>query len=144
MSLKDIVFRNSLCDSLGTFKNNMWIKIKANKHRQINTQVFLICLHAFFLFIFKWWEYSCFPVLCYFLLYSKVNRLCVCVCMFVCVQLLIHGPMDFRPPGSSGHRIFQTRILEWVAISSSRRSSRPRDLTRVPCVFCIGRWILYH
>ena len=85
-------------------------------------------------------------MLCYFLLDSKVNRLCVCVCVcvFVCVQLLIHGPMDFRPPGSSAHRIFQTRILEWVAISSSRKSSQPRDLTCVPCVCCIGRWILYH
>ena len=29
-------------------------------------------------------------------------------------------PMDCSPPGSSGHGIFQTRILEWVAISSSR------------------------
>ena len=28
-----------------------------------------------------------------------------------------------RLPGSSVHRIFQTRILEWVGISSSRRSS---------------------
>ena len=30
------------------------------------------------------------------------------------------------PPGSSVHGIFQARILEWVAISSSRRSSWPR------------------
>ena len=30
-------------------------------------------------------------------------------------------------PGSSVHGIFQARILEWVAISFSRRSSRPRD-----------------
>ena len=43
-------------------------------------------------------------------------------------------------PGSSVHGIFQARILEWVAISSSRGSSRPRDQTRVSC---IGRWILY-
>ena len=38
-------------------------------------------------------------------------------------------------------RYSQTRILEWVAISFSRGSSQPRDLT---CVFCIGRWILHH
>ena len=37
--------------------------------------------------------------------------------------------------------ILQARILEWVAISSSRRSSWPRDGT---CVSCVGRWILYH
>ena len=36
-------------------------------------------------------------------------------------------PMDCSPPGSSGQRIFQARILDWVAISSSWRFSRPRD-----------------
>ena len=38
-------------------------------------------------------------------------------------------PMDCSLPGSFVHRILQARILEWVAISSSRRSSRPRDRT---------------
>ena len=42
------------------------------------------------------------------------------------------------------HGISQARILEWVAISFSRGSSRPRDQTPVSCVSCIGRWILYH
>ena len=32
-------------------------------------------------------------------------------------------PMDCSPPGSSVHGVLQTRILEWVAISSSRGSS---------------------
>ena len=36
-------------------------------------------------------------------------------------------PMDYSPPGFSVHGIFQARILQWVAISFSRRSSRPRD-----------------
>ena len=35
-------------------------------------------------------------------------------------------------------------MLEWVAISFSRGSSRPRDWTCVSCISCIGRWILYH
>ena len=35
--------------------------------------------------------------------------------------------MDYSPPGSSVHGISQARILEWVAISSSRGSSWPRD-----------------
>ena len=53
--------------------------------------------------------------------------------------------MDYSPPGSSIHWIFQARVLEWVAISSSRGSSWPRDWTHViSCIFCIGRWILYH
>ena len=29
-------------------------------------------------------------------------------------------PMDYNPPSSSVHGIFQARILEWVAISYSR------------------------
>ena len=39
--------------------------------------------------------------------------------------------MDCTPPGSSIHGILQARILEWVAISFSRGSSRPRDQTQV-------------
>ena len=50
-------------------------------------------------------------------------------------------PMDCNPPGSSVHRIFQARILEWVAVFFSRESSRTRDQTHV---YCIGRQILYH
>ena len=49
--------------------------------------------------------------------------------------------MDWSLPGSSVHKIFQARLLEWVAMSFSRGSSQPRDRT---CVSCIGRWILYH
>ena len=37
------------------------------------------------------------------------------------------NPMDCRPPGSSVHGILQARILEWVAMPSSRGSSQPRD-----------------
>ena len=48
-------------------------------------------------------------------------------------------PWSRTLPGSSVHGILQTRILEWVAISSSRRSSPPTDGTRVSC---IARWIL--
>ena len=42
-----------------------------------------------------------------------------------CPTLCDH--MDCSQPGSSIHGIFQPRILEWVAISFSRRSSQPRD-----------------
>ena len=37
-------------------------------------------------------------------------------------------------PGSSVHEILQERILEWVTISFSRASSRPRGRTRVSCI----------
>ena len=40
-------------------------------------------------------------------------------------------PMDHSLPGSSVHGIFQARILEWVSVSFSRGSSRPRDQTRL-------------
>ena len=43
-------------------------------------------------------------------------------------------PMGHSPPGSSVHGILQARILEWVAISFSRRSSRPRNRTQVSCI----------
>ena len=39
--------------------------------------------------------------------------------------------MDCSPLGSSVHGISQARILEWVAISFSRRSSQPRDQVQV-------------
>ena len=39
-------------------------------------------------------------------------------------------PVDCGPPGSSVHGILQVRILEWVAISFSRGSYRPRDWTQ--------------
>ena len=56
----------------------------------------------------------------------------------------LRNPMDCNPPGSSVHGIVQARIMEWVAIPSSRRSSRPGDYTRISGVSSIGRQILYH
>ena len=65
--------------------------------------------------------------------------------MMVCsVMANSCDPMDCSPPASSFHRIFQGRILEWVAISSSKESSQPRDWNCVSCISCIGRQILYH
>ena len=52
--------------------------------------------------------------------------------------------MDYGPPGFSVHGILQARILEWVAMPSSRGSSRPRDWTHVSHVSCIGRQVLFH
>ena len=42
--------------------------------------------------------------------------------------------MDYSLPGSSVHGTLQARILEWVAIPFSKRSSRPRDQTLVSCI----------
>ena len=43
-------------------------------------------------------------------------------------------PMDCSPLDSSVHGISQARILEWVAMPSSRGSSRPRDQTQLSCI----------
>ena len=55
--------------------------------------------------------------------------------------LTLRDLVDCSRAGSSVHRISQARILEWVAISSSRGSSQPRDRTHISC---IGGWFLYH
>ena len=68
-------------------------------------------------------------------------HMCVCVCSVVQSCQTLCDPMHCSPPGSPVHGILQARILAWVAISSSRGSSPPRDWT---CIFCIGRKILYH
>ena len=47
-------------------------------------------------------------------------------------------PTDCGSPGSSDHGILQARILEWVAISSSRGYSWPRDQAHVSCVSCFA------
>ena len=59
-------------------------------------------------------------------------------------HLTLCDPMDCSLPGSPVHWILQEGILEWVAMPSSRASSRPRDWTCVSYVSCIGRWVLYH
>ena len=52
--------------------------------------------------------------------------------------LTLSDPVDCSPPGSSVHGILQARILEWVAMPSSRGSSQPKDPTRVSCCSCIA------
>ena len=46
-----------------------------------------------------------------------------------CPTLRTHG--RYSPPDSSVHGILQARMLEWVAITSSRGSSQPRNPTQV-------------
>ena len=57
--------------------------------------------------------------------------------------LILCDPVNYSPPVSSVHGISQARILQWVAMPSSRGSSWPRDWTCVSSVSCTGRWILY-
>ena len=66
---------------------------------------------------------------------SESENLYSSLCMRACsvTKLCVCDPMDCGPPGSSVHGAFQARILEWVVISSSRGSSRPRDGTQASC-----------
>ena len=49
--------------------------------------------------------------------HAKLLQLCPTLC----------NPMGCSPPGSPVHGILQARILEWIAVSSSRGSSWPRN-----------------
>ena len=68
------------------------------------------------------WSYSC-------------SFVCVCSVIQSCPTLC--NLMDCSSPGFSVHRISQARILEWVAMPSSRWHLRPRNWTCVSCVSCI-------
>ena len=56
---------------------------------------------------------------------------------------------SFVTPGTVAHQaslfmgILQARILEWVAMFSSRGSSQPKAQTPMSYVSCISRWVLY-
>ena len=60
------------------------------------------------------------------------------IIIFVCVLmaqscLTLRDPMDNSLSGSSVHGILQARMLEWVAMLSSRGSCQTRDQTQVSC-----------
>ena len=76
-------------------------------------------------------------MLCKFYFGMGFILMCVCAkspqsCLSLC------NPTDCDPPGSSVIGTLQARILEWVAVPSSRRSSKPRDRTHVSYISCIG------
>ena len=64
-------------------------------------------------------------------MYDKLLQLCPTLC----------DSMNCSPPGSFVHGILQVRILAWIAVSSSRGSSRPRGWTGISYVSCIGRQV---
>ena len=53
--------------------------------------------------------------------YARVHAKSLQPCLILC------SPMDCSLPGSSVHGILQARLLGWVTLPSSRRSSQPRD-----------------
>ena len=60
---------------------------------------------------------------------SEVAQLC----------LTLQDPMDFSPPGSSIHGIFQARVLEWGAIAFSTSTCKSRH-TQKNCLIVLCRF----
>ena len=77
------------------------------------------------------------------------NGICMATCLSAAQVLqscpTLCGPVDCSPPGSSVHRILQGRILEWVAMPSSRGSSCFLTQGSNLCLLCLlhCRQILY-
>ena len=98
----------------------------------------------------KWWcvyhTYSHVLYIYYITTYTMIYIYIYILSCWLCAQscLTLCNPMDCSLPGSSIHGIFQARILEWVAISFCRGSTRPKDRTHLSCVSCLDRQILYH
>ena len=113
---------DSLRKALGRFWCDMVLKIYAFSYKdfqllpasRFKPWSWVYRLHLKVVFIFVVWLLSCVWLLC--------------------------GPMDCSPPGPTVHGTYQARLLQQIAISSSRRSSQPRNST---CISCIGRYILY-
>ena len=83
--------------------------IPISQFQQLSTFFNLNFIFPFFVSLLKW---------------SEVAQSCPTLC----------DSMDCSLLGSSVHGIFQTVVLEWVAISFSRGSSQPRHRTRVYCI----------
>ena len=80
--------------------------------------------------VLEWGAIAFSGVYTYILVYTHINTyICACVHAQSCPTL--YDLMDCSPLGSSVHGIFQARMLGWVAISSSRGSSQPRDWTHI-------------
>ena len=58
--------------------------------------------------------------------------------------LTVCDAMNSSLPGSSVRGIIQARVLEWVAMPSSKGSSQLRDRTSISYGSCTDRQVLYH
>ena len=83
------------------------------------------------------------PCICF--RYTLVCYIQLYICIYICVHvhtrtkslqswMTFCDPVDCSPPGPSVHGVLQARILEWIAISSSRGPSQLKDRTHVSCI----------
>ena len=93
-------------------------------------------------------------VLGWWLICGEMVPSCLCVCVCVCVRahtcakslqscLSFYNPMDYSLPGSSVHGIFQARIMEWVAMPSSR-GIFPAQRSNLCLLGLLPWWGFYH
>ena len=67
-----------------------------------------------------------------------MSRYYAVLCLVTQSYPTLCDPMNCSPPGSSVHGILQARIVEWVAMPSSRGSFQPKDRTQVSHI--VGRF----
>ena len=90
---------------------------------------------------FMWWEHTLKNRnVSYIHTDSQLVLISFIVLVFSCSVVFYGTTIQIVAHQNPVHGISQAGILEWVAISYSKGSSRVRDGTRV---FCIGRWVLY-
>ena len=87
--------------------------------------------HPFSSFVIYSVTYACNEIKTSFIILGEYWKACVCMCLVAQLCPTLCDPMDCSPPASSVHGILQARILEWVAMPSSKVSSQPRDRTQV-------------
>ena len=107
--------KNLLC-STGNYIQHLRITYNRKESEKENMYMYIcIWMYMYTLIIY---------ILIHLYIYEWVNEVAQS-CPTLC------DPMACSLQGSSVHGIFQERVLEWVAISFSRGSSRPRDWTQV-------------
>ena len=124
-------------DKLGQSSSNTWLFWKDSLQRFFTLKAFLEAL--------RWSRkpnlHKSFQELVFWVC-AKLLQLCLPQLDTVSWTQLCN-PMDYSLPGSSVHGIFQARILEWVAVPSSRGSSWPRDWTHASYISALaGRFLI--
>ena len=119
-----------LVNTLLAIKNfNGTTEVENDKFEFIKIKIFYIAKHIYKTSKYKknhFWENIC----------NTYDRISMCVCPVAQSCLALCDPMDYSPPGSIVHGIFQAGILEWLTIAYSKGSSQPRDWTHVSCISC--------
>ena len=127
-------------DSLEQFSQSYWDSVSRAWSPEHSYPIKWLSAFRLWLYFFSW-QYIC-TCVSYMCICLHITYMCVlhvlayaCMLMLSCVGLCDHMGCDL--PGSSVHGIFQAIILEWVAISYSRRFPNS-DWTHISCVSCHG------